>query len=390
MKLLKALLKEAQKSELDPSTVSASDVSAYVSQVKRALKGKQMTKGSVGSAVREIAEDDPKFGANPKALPQLVKAVCAKLCESIEAALVSESVTSEDVRGMFEDEDAGFVFEGTDDDDDKSQPGKFSANSSAAELNAQVKYLNGQIEQNKDNRMLQTKLKQALAKIQGFIKQKNVSESIESLDEDTQPGKFSASSSVSELKAQVKYLNGQIEQNKDNRVLQVKLKQALAKIQGFLKQKTVSESVENLEEKQRIDVDELSVPEIQSKLLAAAKAAHPDVAGMRVHADDKMMRVEVPGKDRCYATVSLTTGVVTVLKEGWDSETEEEEEVAVPAKKSKVSPRAAAAKEAKDAKECKEKQAVKETVEAAPAEAPAPKKVGRFMQAILDNTQTSK
>lgn len=327
MKLLKAILKEAQKSELDPSTVSASDVSAYVSQVKRALKGKQMTKGSVGSAVREIAEDDPKFGANPKALPQLVKAVCAKLCESIEAALVSESVTSEDVRGMFEDEEAGFVFEGTDEDDDKSQPGKFSASSSASELNAQVKYL-----------------------------------------------------------------NGQIEQNKDNRVLQVKLKQALAKIQGFLKQKNVSESVENLEEKQRIDVDDLSVPEIQSKLLAAAKAAHPDVAGMRVHADDKMMRVEVPGKDRCYATVSLTTGVVTVLKEGWDSETEEEEEVTVPAKKSKVSPRAAAAKEAKDAKECKEKQAVKETVEATPTatEAPAPKKVGRFMQAILDNTQTSK
>lgn len=83
MKLLRALLEEAKKAEIDPSQVTASDVSTYVRQVKTALKGKAITKSTVSSAVHDIVEDDPKFGANPKAVPKLVAAVCAKLCEAM-------------------------------------------------------------------------------------------------------------------------------------------------------------------------------------------------------------------------------------------------------------------------------------------------------------------
>lgn len=398
MKLLKALMKEAAGSEMDPSTVTARDVSTYVSQVKRALKGKQITKGSVRSAVHSIAEDDPKFGANPKALPKLVTAVCAKLCESIEAELVSEDVSADDIRALFENEDEGFVLEEAVRAYDVSEvPQRGGATVTRPTTQAGRDDLAAAVKRQREKARVADVSRTSRSGMQSGNSNYYVDKKFDGYrdgqkgtlvrnedEEDSQPAKFSANSSTSELNAQVNYLKGQMESNKGNRVMHIKLKQALTKIEGFLKQKQVKESVElPLAEDARIDVDELSVSEIQSKLLAAAKAGHPGVTGMKVHADDKMMRVEVPGKDRCYATVSLTTGVITVLKEGWDSEQEEEEEVAdKPAKK--MSPRAEAAKCAKDKKE------VKEDVETnVNADEVASKTVGRFMQAILASKQTT-
>jgi hypothetical protein len=422
MKLLLALLQEAKKSEMDPSQVTASDVSAYVRQVKSALKGQKMTKGSIGSAVRDIAEDDPKFGAHPGALSKLAAAVAAKLLvvpvkeglddedfsapaateppapkqpdaatiaalslqftageisfDEFKAQLASleagpEATTDaphgehptggmdDDLDGMDDDEfDSHRYNESADaDDEDDSIPAKFSASSTKAELSKQASYLKAEIAKASD-RMLAAKLKQALTKIQGFQKSQ-VSESLSPRAEKALSNKLSKVSESAD-----------------------------------------SASKEVVEESSHIDVDELTTTEISSKLLAAAKAGHPGVEGMKVHADATMMRVEVPGTDRCYATLNLDTGALTVLKEGWDSEEEEEacdgkEMAAAKKPKTKLSPRATVAMTKKLAKAPKK---VAETVEVKPevavveekvaevkvVEAAAPKTLGRFAQSIVD------
>lgn len=143
MKILD-ILNEA-KNEIDPAQVTPADIAAYVRHVKAALKDKLMTKGTIAAAVREIAEDDPKFDSKPKALPALVTAVCAKLV----AMPIKESMD--------------------DDSENESIPAKFSASSTRGELLKQKMYLKAQMKENSSNRMMVIKLTQALKKIDGFL-----------------------------------------------------------------------------------------------------------------------------------------------------------------------------------------------------------------------------
>lgn len=350
MKLLHALLQEAKNAEMDPSQVTASDVSAYVRQVKSALKGKKVTKSMVGSAVRDIAEDDPKFGAHPAALPKLVAAVCAKLCESADVA-------------QDEDEEEGV------------QPAKFSASTPKPELEKQKKYLQDQLKLTGDNRALHIRLKLALKKIEGFLG--------EGWDQDDDEDPDVKAADDEARKRKIKLMSPRAEQ-----ALTKKLSKADKKDEDKAAKK-VDESIVA----EGIDVDELSVSEIEAKFRAAIKTKYPAAGDVKVHMDGKEMRAEKG--DKCFGTLSLETGKVTYLGEGWDDDDEDPDVKAADdeARKRKIklmSPRAEQALARKFAKadkkdEDKAAKKVDESTEVVAAEKEeALKKPGRFAQSLMD------
>lgn len=394
MKLLRALLEAAsKKSEMDPSQITPGDVATYARLVKSHIKKEKITRGSVTELIHDMAEDDPKFGANPGIVGKLAAAVWSKLSESVveegwdndddedpdvkvandearkrrikmlspkaekalEKKLSKADKKSEDTASKKVDESV--VEEGMSKQEAcakakdiskkercsqhvrKREDGSYYVSDWYAHDDTEASYEDGRaLKEGWDNdddedpdvkvandearkrriKMLSPRAEKALGKKLAKADTKDEDKAAKKVDESVE----AISEGVEELLKKVSVG----ERQRYNATMKAYKKAEAAGNKEDMRdyKKDMAEQVKAMKDRHnltesKIDVDNLTVPEIKKQFIGATKAKYPSAGNLTVRMDGKEMRAEVPGEDKCYSTLCMDSGKVTMLGESEDS-----------------------------------------------------------------------